>query len=116
MRKFIISSIIGIATGLANGFFGAGGGTLLVPFMERFLKVEEHKAHATAIGIILPLSIVSAIVYSNNSLDWKVIMFVSIGGLLGGYTGAKFLNKISKKNLHKVFGAFMLVAGVRMIL
>ena len=116
MQNLIVSIAIGVSAGFANGFFGAGGGTILVPCMERFLKVEEHKAHATAIGITLPLSIISAIVYSNQNIDWKVIIFVSIGGLLGGYIGAKFLKKISKKGLHKLFGLFMIIAGVRSIL
>ena len=48
---------IGLVTGFANGLFGSGGGTIVVPAMERFLKVEEHKAHATAIAVILPLSL-----------------------------------------------------------
>ena len=45
--------LIGAVTGFANGLFGSGGGTIVVPCMERFLNVEEHKAHATAIAIIL---------------------------------------------------------------
>lgn len=43
---------IGLVTGFANGLFGSGGGTIVVPAMERFLGEEEHKAHATAIAAI----------------------------------------------------------------
>jgi permease len=113
----MLSAIIGIITGLCNGFFGAGGGTILVPAMERFLKTEEHKAHATAIAIILPLCIISAFLYTRNTdIDWKTIIYVSIGGIIGGYIGAKLLSRISKKWLHIIFGLFMIVAGVKMIL
>jgi len=35
--------LIGMVTGFANGLFGSGGGTIVVPAMERFLHVEEHK-------------------------------------------------------------------------
>ena len=49
-------SLIGIVTGAANGLFGAGGGTILVPALEKFLKIEAHKAHATALAAIFPLS------------------------------------------------------------
>lgn len=116
-KNFFISSIIGIITGFANGLFGSGGGTIVVPAMERFLKIEEHKAHATAIAIILPLSVLSAFIYlKNGSIEWKIVLFVSIGGMIGGYIGAKFLNKIPSKWLHRIFGGFMIVAAVRMIL
>lgn len=109
--------IIGIVTGFANGLFGAGGGTIVVPAIEKFLNVEAHKAHATAIAIILPLSILSTFIYVKGvSIDFKMIMYVSIGGVIGGFIGAKFLNKLSSKWLHKIFGIFMIVAAVRMIL
>ena len=78
--------LIGAVTGFANGLFGSGGGTIVVPCMERFLGVEEHKAHATAIAIILPLSLLSIAFY-----------------------------KVSGKWLHRIFGLFMIIAAVRMI-
>ncbi len=111
------SAIIGIITGILNGFFGAGGGTILVPSMEKFLNTEEHKAHATAIAVILPLCIISAFLYVRNiEIIWKTVVFVSIGGVMGGYAGAKLLGRISKKWLHIIFGGFMIIAGVKMLL
>ena len=84
---------IGLVTGFANGLFGSGGGTIVVPAMERVLKVEEHKAHATAIAL-----------------------WASAGGLVGGFVGAKLLQRVSGVWLHRIFGAFMLAAAVRLIL
>ncbi len=111
------TAIIGILTGFANGLFGAGGGTIVVPCMERFLKIEEHKAHATAIAVILPLCILSMFIYLRNSdIDWVMVTIISAGGLVGGYVGARLLNKISGKWLHKIFGIFMIAAAVKMIL
>lgn len=116
-KNFFISAAIGAVTGLANGLFGSGGGTVVVPCMERFLDVEEHKAHATAIAIILPLSILSLFIYLRaESLDWTAAIAVSLGGIIGGIIGAKLLSKISGKWLHKIFGVFMLAAAIRMIL
>ena len=59
MTKKCKRTAIGLVTGFANGLFGSGGGTIVVPAMERFLGEEEHKAHATAIAVILPLSLLS---------------------------------------------------------
>ena len=74
---------IGLVTGFANGLFGSGGGTIVVPAMERFLKVEEHKAHATAIAVILPLSLLSLGVYlwkADLGAVWRIALWASAGG------------------------------------
>ena len=103
MTKKCKRTAIGLVTGFANGLFGSGGGTIVVPAMERFLGEEEHKAHATAIAVILPLSLLSLGVYPT-------------GGLVGGFVGAKLLQRVSGVWLHRIFGAFMLAAAVRLIL
>lgn len=111
--------LIGLVTGFANGLFGSGGGTIVVPAMERFLGVEEHKAHATAIAVILPLSLLSLGIYLWRSSLHSVLMlalWASVGGLGGGLVGARLLNRVSGLWLHRIFGAFMLAAAVRMLL
>lgn len=116
-KNFCISAIVGFVTGLANGLFGSGGGTVVVPCMERFLGVSAHKAHATAIAVILPLSVLSMIIYSRNyAVDWSDIISVSLGGMIGGFVGARLLKKVPGKWLHRIFGIFMIAAAVRMIL
>ena len=116
-KKGFISAMIGVVTGFINGIFGSGGGTVIVPALERFLKIEPHKAHATAIAVILPLSALSMLIYINNiEIDFMNVIIVSLGGIAGGFFGAKLLNKISDKWLHKIFGAFMIAAAVKMIL
>jgi len=108
--------IIGALSGFLNGLFGSGGGALAVPAMQRFLKVDTHKAHATAVAIMLPLSVVSLFVYAKNiEPNWLAIISLALSGSVGGFIGAKFLKKFSAKTLHKIFGAFMIVAAVRMI-
>jgi uncharacterized membrane protein YfcA len=105
-----------LTAGFLNGLFGSGGGTIIVPSMEKFLKIETHKAHATAIAIILPLSIASAVMYAQGEMpDLPTIIAVSVGGIAGGFIGAKILCKLSSSLLHKVFGVCMVAAGLRLI-
>lgn len=116
-KKHIFRSIgIGLATGLINGLFGSGGGTIAVPAMVLLLDTDEHKAHATAISIILPLTIISAFFYiSNKYVDWNITWKVIIGGMAGGYIGAKLLNICPASILRRIFAAFMILAAVRML-
>ena len=117
MKNSIKTISIGLITGFANGLFGSGGGTVVVPCMEKYLDVDEHKAHASAIAIILPLSVLSAAIYLfKSAIPWKETVLVSIGGIIGGFIGAKLLNKVSGRWLHIIFGTAMLAAAVRMFI
>jgi len=116
-KKYYMKNItIGIVTGIVNGLFGSGGGTIVVPAMVLLLEVNENKAHATAISIILPLTIISAFFYVKNSyVDWNITWKVIIGGMVGGYVGAKLLNICPANILRKIFAGFMIFAAVRML-
>lgn len=114
--KTFYSVITGIIAGTVNGLFGGGGGMIVVPMLMIFLKKEAKTAHATAILIILPLSIVSAIFYALfGSLDVSVALPTTIGVAVGGAIGAFLLSKLSSKYIVIIFAAVMVAAGVKML-
>lgn len=115
-------SVTGLVIGLISGLFGAGGGALLILSLEKIFKLEVHQAHATTVGIILPLATVSTVIYlwpqltgGAEPINWLSVLYVSAGGITGGYLGARYFKKISGKTLHKLFGVFMMVAALMMI-
>ena len=61
-KHFLICSILGVISGFCNGLFGSGGGTIVVPFLEDFLKLNPKRAHATAILIIFIFTLILIIV------------------------------------------------------
>ena len=74
--------------GLINGFFGGGGGMVVVPLLTNVFKMEQKKAQATALFVILPISLVSTIVYMcfnsiNFAKGWPVIVGIVLGGIIG---------------------------------
>ncbi|MDR1913814.1 MAG: sulfite exporter TauE/SafE family protein [Clostridiales bacterium] len=116
MTKRITQAVTGAVVGITNGLFGSGGGTILVPALEKFSGIEAHKAHATALAIIFPLSLLSVFIYTRGSeTPWSTVMWISAGGVAGGFFGAKVLNKVKTKWLYKIFGICMIAAALRMI-
>jgi len=115
-KKFWICAFGGLVAGFLNGLFGSGGGTVIVPFLEEFLKLDPKKSHATAILIIFAFTLVSLLFYGfSGTLDFGLSLKVSAGGVIGGLIGAKLLNRLSFKSIHKIFGLFMIIAAVRMV-
>lgn len=113
-KKYLI---IGALAGLANGFFGSGGGLFLVPLLSCWTKMEQRHAFATSVAVILPLSVVSVIVYSlKGALDLGFAWPFLIGGAVGGLISGCIFKKIPLTMLRRVFGALILYGGVRALL
>ena len=109
------SILCGAATGAANGLFGGGGGMIAVPLL-RAQGLNEKKAHATAIAVILPVSLLSFILYAlKGFFDFSVALPVALGGFAGGFAGAKLLSFLPEKAVFYVFGALQAVAGAWLI-
>ncbi len=116
-KQILILILCGALIGLVNGFFGGGGGMLCVPILEKIIGLESKKAHATTLCVILPLCMVSALVYIyNNNIDFVNLSWVSLGAITGGIIGAIFLSKISSKWLRVIFAILMLGVGVKMVI
>ena len=116
-QKFL-TIIFGAVTGFLNGFFGGGGGMIVVPVMAVLMKVEQKVAHATAIAVILPVSIISALIYFfGGVLELEILpaVTISLGVIAGGVLGALILKKINNKLLVKAFAVVMLIAGIKML-
>lgn len=108
--------LIGLIAGVINGLFGAGGGTIIVPALNFLFNISQHKAHATAISIILPFTIISSYFYYKHGFtEIDVTLKVALGGIIGSVIGSKALNKFSDNYLRKIFGLFMILAAFRMV-
>ena len=117
-KEKLLLIVFGSVTGLINGFFGGGGGMIVVPVMTLIMKIKPNVAHATAIAVILPVSIISVITYflsGATSVNLSPILSVGGGVVAGGIIGALLLKKINNKLLIKIFAVVMLIAGVKMI-
>lgn len=109
--------LAGVLSGLINGLFGGGGGMIVVPMLNMLMKLPQKKAHATAILIILPFSIVSSILYAIfGSLNVKVALPVCSGVIVGGIIGALLLSKLTSKWLTIIFSVVMAGAGVKLLI
>ena len=108
--------VLGTIIGVINGFFGGGGGMIVVPLLTNKFGFSQKEAQATAIFVILPISIASSIIYiTKNSIDFAVGWSVILGVVIGGVLGALLLKKLNNLIVKSIFTVLMLVGGLFML-
>ncbi len=116
-KRWYFAVMAGALAGIANGLFGGGGGMIIVPLLIALLKFPPKVAHATAILIILPLSVLSGFFYiAFGELQPFMALSAGLGVVAGGAAGALLLSKLSSRWVVVVFSAVMAAAGLKMLL
>lgn len=116
-HKSVKFYLLGFIAGVLNGFFGAGGGLVVVPMLE-YAELEPKKSHATSIAIILPLSIISGIMYILNGVEinFQTLLTTVPLGIIGAVAGSFLLPKIKNNWLRKIFALVMIFSAVRLLI
>lgn len=114
--KRILTVLAGALAGLINGFLGTGGGVVLVLVQGALFKQQETKDRlATAVLSIMPMSAVSAYLYSrSDGFDLSASAPYLLAALFGGAFGSWLLGRLSPASLKVLFALLMLWAGWRM--
>ena len=114
MTKFKLC-IYGLLTGIINALFGAGGGIITVAVLKKTYN-NQKKAQATAVAVILPMTILTAIRYlSLGYMSYSDALPYIIPGFFGAIVGSILLKKTNNKILKVIFALIMLWAGMRLI-
>ena len=109
--------LAGLAAGFVNGFFGAGGGMVLVPLLIWLVGLPDKLAFSSAISIILPFSVVSLVIYvRHDMLPLSDALPYLLGGAGGGVLAGLWFQKVPAKWLHLALGALILLGGVRLLI
>lgn len=116
LKKYVPFALSGAAAGFVNGFFGAGGGMVLVPLLVHAAKMEDKKAFSSSVCIVLPLCLVSLAVYAlEGLLPLEPSLPFLLGGAGGGVLAGLLFRKVPARALHLALGAFILFGGVRLL-
>ena len=108
--------IIGFIAGVVSGLFATGGGMIVVPALVYMLGLEEGKARATSLFVILPMLITIGIFYYQmDYIDCKIGILCAIGVMIGGFLGSNYLKKIPERYLKISFTIFLIYVSIRMI-
>ena len=108
----------GGAAGLFSGFFGIGGGFLIVPGLVAATGMPTLYAIGSSLVAVTAFGLTTALNYAGSGLvDWPLAMLFIVGGLGGGSIGASVARRLSKYCgvLNTVFAALIFVVGAAML-
>ena len=107
--------VFALGAGFLNGLLGAGGGMLIVPILKK-CGLSQRNTHATSVFAILPMCILSTIIYSLNGRVsiYDALQYIPFG-IIGAIIGSFILSKINQKLLRKLFGIFMIWAAIQLL-
>lgn len=116
--ELLILIIIGLIAGIISGTLGVGGGIVIIPCLVFFLGLSQHQAQGTSLAFMLPpIGLLAAYnYYKNGYVNIKFAVVLIFAFVLGAYIGSIISISISDKLLKKIFGLFLLIAGIKMIL
>ncbi|WP_281239364.1 sulfite exporter TauE/SafE family protein [Flavobacterium praedii] len=111
-------ALIGSIVGIVTGFLGAGGGFLIIPALLFFANLPMKQAVGTSLLIIFVNSSIGFIgdLYIGTPIDYPFLFTISAIAFIGMLIGTQLSKKVDGDKLKPVFGWFILVMGIYIII
>ena len=107
---------VGLLTGLLAGFFGVGGGFILIPILLAVYGMSAKSAFGTSLLVVACLSVPGTIAHSiNHHVQFLLVLVMVLGAVPGSMIGSKLALRLKDSMLKRAFGAIMLAMAAFMV-
>ena len=114
LKICLLTAAVASATGMASGFFGIGGGFLIVPGLMLATRMPIINAVGSSLLAVGSFGLATALNYAVSGLvEWQIAGEFIAGGLIGGVLGMLLANRLSrgKNTLNRIFAALIFVVA-----
>ena len=112
-------TVIGLFAGLLAGFFGVGGGIVVVPLLILLLHTDQRQASITSLVAIIPTSLVAASAFlASGTVPWDQTVFgliIAIGSTITAPLGTWALRTWKTTTVRWIFIVVMLIAAIQAV-
>lgn len=116
-KQYLQGACIGLIAGLASGYVGVGGGFIMVPLMLAVLGIPMSLASGTSLIAIMILAIPGVIEQGLlGNIEYLAGIAIVVGSIPGAQVGARLVRMVPERQLRFIFGGFLLVAAVMLML
>ncbi len=120
-KEIAVSLFFGLTIGFGTGFFGTGGGMMMLIVFTAMLGYERRTAVGTSTFIMTFTALIAS--FSHILIEptiinecWDFLLIAILVATLFSLISAKFANKVNGKIVGYVTGAILLVLGLSMII
>ena len=110
---------IGLLVGLLSGFFGIGGGFLIVPGLMGATAMPLINAIGSSLVSVAAFGATTAASYAWSGLvDWPLAIFFIVGGAFGGLVGTRLAQHLAGRSKHilaMAFSTIVIVVGLYVV-
>jgi uncharacterized membrane protein YfcA len=107
--------LLGAVTGLLSGYFGVGGGVVLVPALVLLAGLDQHQAQGISLLFIAPTALAGAWTHRRlGNVDASVVLPLAVWSMAAAYLAALAAAHVPGPALRTLFGAFLVVMGLRL--
>lgn len=119
-KEIVISLFFGLTIGFGTGFFGSGGGMMMLIVMTVFLHYDRNTAVGTSTFIMTFTALIAAVSHTlmEPALvleEWRYLLTAIAVATAASLVSAQFANKVNSKTVGYVTGAILLILGAVMI-
>lgn len=111
-QSVVIVGLTALGVGLVTGFFGVGGGFVIVPAMVVVLGCSMRNAAATGLLVIAINATAALAVRGPESLDLSVAIPMAVGAAVGSFVGARLASRVPTRRLQQTFAGLMVVTAM----
>ena len=106
--------LLGLIAGVLGGLFGIGGGLVIVPALVLWIGLDQKTATGTSLFALLwPVGILGVWEYwRRGEMRAGYGAWIAVGLVLGILVGSKLTAPMSPKTMKRLYGVFLLLAGV----
>jgi uncharacterized protein len=108
------------AVGCVGGIYGIGGGSVLAPILIGSGRSAVEVAPAalastfvTSVGGVITFTLLSLHQHGPVAPDWPTGIALGVGGLAGGYTGARLQSRLPDLLIRRLVGVLVIAIGAR---
>jgi uncharacterized membrane protein YfcA len=110
--------VLAVAVGCVGGIYGIGGGAILAPILIGTGRKPSEVAPAaltstfvTSVGGVITFTILSLHQHLSVAPDWPTGIALGLGGLAGGYTGARLQSRMPDVLIRRLVGVLVIAIG-----
>jgi len=110
--------VIGLATGALSGFFGIGGGFLIVPGLMLATGMPILNAVGSSLVAVTAFGLTTAANYATSgAVDWTLAGLFLCGGVFGGFAGTRSAHALASRRevLNTAFAALIVAVAIYML-